>query len=185
MQTQYKKFLTQALWVAIVVVAIRCLISWDDIIANPNAYDLYGYASEAVAVTGLLMMMYEKWLWRWIPLKSVPALKKKYTGILKSSYDDCEHNATIEIKQTLLYVRVTVITKESKSQSLSASIIEEHGEKQLVYTYLNIPKSEFRHRSEIQYGTAVLCIDNPKELIGRYYTDRKTIGDMKFTPSTK
>lgn len=185
MQTQHKKFLTQALWVAIVAVALRCLISRDAIIANPNAYDLYGYASEAVAITVFLMMIYEKWLWRWMPFKSVPTLKKAYTGTLKSSYDDCEHTATIEIKQTLLSVHVSVITEESKSQSLSASIIEEHGEKQLVYTYLNVPKSEFRHRSEIQYGTAVLCIDNPKELTGRYYTDRKTIGDMKFTPSKK
>lgn len=184
MQTQYKKFLRQALWVAIIAVALRCLISWDDIIAHPNAYDLYGFASEAVAAAVILMALYEKWLWRWLPLKSVPKLKKTYSGTLKSSYDDREHAAIIEIKQTLLSVHVTVTTEESKSQSLSASIIEDHGEKQLVYIYLNVPKSEFRHRSEIQYGTAVLCVDNPEELTGRYYTDRKTIGDMQFTPST-
>lgn len=184
MQTQYKKFFTLSLWMAIVFVALRCLISWDEIVTNPNAYDLYGYASEAVAFTVFCMMVYEKWVWRWIPFKSVPSLKKAYTGTFKSSFDDCEHAATIEIKQTLLSVHVTVTTEESKSQSLSASIIEDHGEKQLVYTYLNVPKSEFRHRSEIQYGTAVLCVDNPEELTGWYYTDRKTIGDMQFTPST-
>ena len=45
---------------------------------------------------------------------------------------------------------------------------------------LNTPKSEFRHRSEIHYGTATLCLSDTKELNGQYYTDRKTIGDMHF-----
>ena len=185
MNTQYKSFLTKTLWVTIFTFALRCLISWDELTANVHLYNLYGYAGEAIGLTIALMAVYEKWLWRFNPLESVPALNKVYTGIVKSSYDNLERSATIEIKQTLLSVHVTFTSGESKSKSISASINEILGEKQLIYNYLNTPKSEFRSRSEVQYGTAMLCVDNPKELTGQYYTDRKTIGDMKFTPVEK
>mgnify|MGYP004572869597 FL=1 len=84
------------------------------------------------------------------------------------------------IKQSLLSVVVILKTDESKSKSLSASIDEILGEIQLTYCYLNTPKSAYRDRSEIHYGTATLSISNPKEIDGQYYTDRKTIGDMHF-----
>lgn len=75
----------------------------------------------------------------------------------------------------------TLATNESKSKSLSASIDDILGEMQLTYCYLNTPKSEYRDRSEIHYGTATLSIANPQILEGQYYTDRKTNGDMLFT----
>lgn len=180
MQTQYKKFFTLSLWMAIVFVALRCLISWSEIIASPNAYDLYGYASESIAATIVVMTLYEKWLWRWNPWEKVPVLKHLYKGTLHSMYDDRDHPATIKIKQTLLSVHITFISEESKSESLVASIYDHNGETELIYTYLNTPKAAYRHRSGIQYGTARLCIDNPRELTGQYYTDRGTTGDMMF-----
>ena len=73
-----------------------------------------------------------------------------------------------------------MITGESKSKSLTASIDEVLGEMQLTYCYLNTPKSEFRHRSEIHYGTAMIAISTPQKLEGQYYSDRKTNGDMRF-----
>lgn len=84
------------------------------------------------------------------------------------------------VKQTLLSVHITMVSDESKSNSLSASIDEIMGEKKLVYCYLNTPKSEYRERSEIHFGTAMLSLDNPKVLEGQYYTDRETSGDMYF-----
>ena len=107
-------------------------------------------------------------------------MAKRYVGSLKSSYDNIERKAVLEIRQTLMSVHITLTTDESKSNSLSASIDEILGEMQLTYCYLNTPKSEFRHRSEIHYGTAMLSITNPASLDGQYYTDRKTTGDMSF-----
>lgn len=185
MNEQYKSFLTKTMWVAICIFAIRCFASRGDLLVNPSVYTLYGFAGEAIGLTAFLMLLYERWFWRYNPCEKTPALKKSYTGILKSSYDGKEREASLEIKQTLLSVRVTLTSGESKSNSLSASIDEIHGEKQLTYCYLNTPKSEFRYRSEVHYGTAMLCVDNPNKLTGQYYTDRKTIGDMEFTAAAE
>lgn len=181
MKNQYKGFLTKSMWLAIFIFSIRCFVSKGDLLVNPSVYTLYGFAGEAIGLTVLLMFFYERWLWRYNPCEKTPVLKRHYTGILKSSYDNIERKASLEIKQTLLSVRVMLISGESKSNSLSASIDEIHGTKKLIYCYLNTPKSEFRNRSEVHYGTAMLCVDNPNELTGQYYTDRKTIGDMQFT----
>jgi len=126
-------------------------------------------------------------LWRWTPFinKLTPKLSKRYIGTLKSSYDGKDRTVTLEIKQTFLSVRVYIKTNESKSSSIIASIEEILGENQLVYCYLNKPKSEYRNRSEIHYGTAMLDIYDDGMLQGTYYTDRNTRGDMIFRPDNK
>ena len=181
MKEQLSRFVSKSIWVAIILFAIRCAISWKDLAENASLYNLYGFAGEAIGMTAILMAAYERFLWQFIPFEDVPVLRKVYTGTIKSSYDNLERKATLRIKQSLLSVHVTLITQESRSQSLSASIDEILGEKQLTYCYLNTPKSKVRHRNEVHYGTAMLCVENPNRLTGRYYTDRKTIGDMEFS----
>jgi hypothetical protein len=75
---------------------------------------------------------------------------------------------------------VVFITGESKSKSISASIDKIQDEWQLTYCYLNVPQANVRDRSAIHYGTALLCVENPEEIQGQYFTDRKTTGDLKF-----
>lgn len=180
MSDQLKRIFNISLWLSILFFICRSLWSWKTIIAGVSFYDLYGYAGEAISFACMLTMFYEKVLWRYNPFESTPKLSKKYKGTIKSSYDNIERSAALEIHQTLLSVSVILISNESKSKTLSASIDDVLGEKQLTYCYLNTPKSEFRHRSEIHYGTATLCLSDTKELNGQYYTDRKTIGDMHF-----
>ena len=178
---QQKKITSICVWIAIILFVLRCIISWESILEGVSAYDLFGYAGEAISAAVILSGLYEKFLWRLNPFESTPKLKKRYVGKLKSGYDHIERDASLEIKQTLLSVHVTLATNESKSKSLSASIDDILGEMQLTYCYLNTPKSEYRDRSEIHYGTATLTIANPQILEGQYYTDRKTNGDMLFT----
>ena len=169
---QQKKITSICVWIAIILFVLRCIISWESILEGVSAYDLFGYAGEAISAAVILSGLYEKFLWRLNPFESTPKLKKRYVGKLKSGYDHIERDASLEIKQTLLSVQ---------SKSLSASIDDILGEMQLTYCYLNTPKSEYRDRSEIHYGTATLTIANPQILEGQYYTDRKTNGDMLFT----
>lgn len=176
-----QRLVNTCMWWAIALFALRCLISWETILANFSLYDLFGYAGEAVSISVVLLGLYEKVLWRINPFESVPKLAKHYKGTLKSSYDNKERNAELEIKQTLTSVHVTLITEESRSNSLSASVDDILGEMKLTYCYLNTPKSEYRDRSAIHYGTAHLTITKSQRLEGQYYTDRKTSGDMFFT----
>lgn len=82
----------------------------------------------------------------------------------------------------MLSINVIFITGESRSKSISSSIEKIQEEWQLTYCYLNVPQANVRDRSAIHYGTALLCIEDPEEIKGQYFTDRKTTGDMHFVP---
>lgn len=180
MKETYSKFMNKSIWFTIIMFCLRCFLSENKIIADFSVYNLYGYAGEAIAFSALIMVAYEKWLWRYNPFEEMPTLKKKYKGTLRSTYDGIERETTLEIKQTLLSIEVIFITEESKSKSISSSIEKIQGEWQLTYCYLNVPQANVRDRSSIHYGTALLCVENPEEIQGEYFTDRKTTGDMKF-----
>ncbi len=184
MKDQYTKLINKTVWVVIILFIIRCLVSWGTLIEGFSAYDIYGYAGEAIGVTAIIISCYERWLWKYNPLEDTPVLKKHYKGTIESTYDGIIREANLEIRQTLLSVHVTLVSGESKSKSISSSIDDILGEKQLTYCYLNTPKASFRDRSEIHYGTAILCIDNPNILNGQYFSDRKTTGDMLFYPNS-
>ena len=180
MTESYSKFMNKSIWFTVIIFCLRCFLSGNKIITDFSIYDLYGYAGESIAFSTLIMIAYEKWLWRYNPFEKMPVLKKKYTGTLFSTYDELERDATLEIKQTLLSIKVIFTTGESKSKSISASIDKIQDEWQLTYSYLNVPQAKVRDRSSIHYGTALLSIENTEKLQGQYFTDRKTTGDMKF-----
>lgn len=176
------KFTKKVVWITVFIFCIRCFISGTKIITDFSIYDLYGYTGEAISIATLLMFAYEKILWKYNPLEKTPVLKKRYKGSLLSTYDGVEREAMLEIKQTLLSINVVFTTGESRSKSISSSIEKIQDEWQLTYCYLNVPKAKVRDRSAIHYGTALLCIENPEEIEGQYFTDRKTMGDMTFFP---
>ena len=182
MAESYSKFTSKSIWFTIAMFCLRCFLSGTKIITEFSIYDLYGYAGEAIAFSAFVMLVYEKWLWRYNPLEKTPVLKKKYRGTLLSTHDGVERDATLEIKQTLLSINVIFITGESRSKSISSSIEKIQEEWQLTYCYLNVPQANVRDRSAIHYGTALLCVENPEEIQGQYFTDRKTTGDMHFIP---
>lgn len=182
MTENYKSFLTKSIWFTIGMFCLRCLFSQTKIITEFTLYDIYGYAGEAIAFSAIVILLYERWLWRINPFEKVPRLKRRYIGTLYTTYNDkqIEKSLELEIHQTLLSVKVVLVTDESKSKSISASIDKIQDEWQLVYCYINVPRANVRERSEIHYGTAMICIEDPKEMRGDYYTDRKTQGEMKF-----
>ena len=168
------------LYKALVIFCIRCFLSDTEMITEFSLYELYGYIGEAIGFSTIVMLFYEKKLWKYNPLEKTPVLKKKYSGTIRSTYDGIERPATLEIKQTLLSVNIIFISGESKSRSISSSIDKIYDEWQLTYCYLNIPQANVRSRSAIHFGTAMLCIENPNKIQGQYFSDRKTTGDMKF-----
>lgn len=180
MSEQQKKVINICAWITAILFALRCALSWESIVSAPSIYSLFGYAGEAIGIAAIIAVLYEKFLWRLDPFEKTPKLAKRYAGSLKSTHDNIERKAVLEIRQTLMSVYITLTTDESKSTSLTASIDEISGEMQLTYCYRNTPKSEFRQRSEMHFGTAMFLITDPTFLKGQYYTDRKTTGDMSF-----
>ena len=65
MAESYSKFTSKSIWLTIAMFCLRCFLSGTKIIAEFSIYDLYGYAGEAIAFSAFVMLVYEKWLWRY------------------------------------------------------------------------------------------------------------------------
>lgn len=133
------------------------------------------------------LLVFKKWVWRWHitkRLSSTPYLQGTWDGVLKSSYDKKERSIKLEIKQSFSNTWVTMNTEESKSEtSYPAQILKkDSGEFMLNYTYLNTPGVDAQEESgsNKHYGTTVLALKGDN-LEGRYWTDRKTHGDMNVS----
>ena len=72
------KFMKKVIWVTIIAFCLRCLCSGTKIISHFSLYDLYGYIGESIAFSTFLMLIYEKFIWKYNPLEETPILKKKY-----------------------------------------------------------------------------------------------------------
>ena len=129
-------------------------------------------------ITIILFTIYERCLWRYNPFNRTPKLHKKYEGTLKSTHDNKERKIYVTVNQTLFGTSVTVKTDESQSYTVTANFDITDNYKRLIYTYHNEAKAEYNERSPQHYGTTILDVENKNELTGKYYTNRKTTGDI-------
>ncbi len=88
------------------------------------------------------------------------------------------------IKQSLLETQINIHTETSKSLTLESTPIVEGGEPKLYYMYRSLPKDP---NWSSYLGTTIFDVrkveENKKskfELSGFYYTDRKTVGRIRF-----
>ena len=185
MKKQIDGLIHRTMWISIALFVLRALISWESVRAETDIYALFGFAGEAIGVAAIIMVCYEKWIWRVDPLVKIPYIAGKYKGSIKSTYNQEIKEASLIIKQSLLSVEVTLNTDESESRSISGSVEEVLGKPELIYTYLNEPTVKAKDKSSIHHGTATFIISDKRHLIGQYYTDRNTAGDMDFIKESK
>jgi len=141
-------------------------------------------------VFGVSYWAFDNWLWRLrflrvLRLISVPDLRGAWTGTVASSYTDFERQqpVTVTIEQTWTKMVVRLNAAESRSWSLTASILTNSPEG-LVLTYLfdNQPEAEADRTMQRFRGTTVLVSVAADRLEGHYYTGRGrgTHGSIKL-----
>ncbi len=133
----------------------------------------------AITISLILAGIYSSWLWKYNPFEKTPKIYGKYKMTFISTYDNSKRTMDVTIKQDLISNRIYMNTKESRSESLTSSIVTKKDVCELVYTYQNIPNATERKHSEVHFGTCKFCIINNKIENGSYYTDRKTTGEIK------
>jgi len=150
------------------------------------ALKTYSYAT-SIAV--ILFLIYERYVWHWPLVRKLthkPDLRGTWKGELKSSYlRDGEPLAPIptilRIRQTNSTQQVTLFTGESSSVTEQSQFVKEPDDRwRLSWTYSNMPRASVRHRSDCHLGTAEVTFDVADGLIGSYYTDRLTRGELTF-----
>ena len=126
----------------------------------------------------------------WIGRKTFPDLTGTWEGYLTSTWINPGTGqrlppipTTIWIRQSLFTTSIKLRTGESTSYS-KRCLLEadpDAGRFRFWYSYDNDPKAEFRYSSARHEGVAWLEMDldaDPERLVGYYYTERKTSGDM-------
>ena len=133
-------------------------------------------------------------IWKRFPVmgrKLFPDLTGTWAGELISTWKNPTTGeaiapipVTIWIRQGIFSTSIKLRTGESASYS-TRCLLEadpEAGRFRFWYSYDNNPRAEHRYRSARHEGVAWLELDidtDPKRLVGCYYTDRKTSGDIQ------
>jgi len=122
--------------------------------------------SISVTVVGLVLIAYDRWLWRWpVVHRGRPRLAGTWRGTLTSNYVAADGQAFTDlpihllIRQTFTNVTVTLLTDRSQSESGVATLrCAPDGRWHLSWTYANVPRPSERAVSEPHQGTS-LCVN--------------------------
>lgn len=144
----------------------------------------------ALLIFSILFALYNNFLWKIsykIPfLKSTPNLNGKYSGFLKSSYDNYQqkHEVIVKVKQSWTKIFISLETTASKSCSRTASIVlNEKCDPVLQYFYQNDPNIDSSSTLEMHYGTCEHVFDKQKNTFNAWYYSsrgRKTTGTIEL-----
>lgn len=182
---------------AIVVVSAAAwfLLAFFEGLDLSHAQDFFGLIPKVVTVDALLIVVFVKWGWRlrlfqrW--LVPFPDLNGTWLGQIVSDWVDPTTDSKLPsiptmltIRQSFLHVSCVVSTAEMKSHSYSEGfrVDPDRQLKQIAYSYTSTPRTLVSERSRPHEGTALFdIIDKPsRKLVGKYWTDRKTTGEMVF-----
>lgn len=182
--------------IVVIVSAVFVVGSWVTTGA-PNT-SLLSFFSVAVLACTILLLLWDRWVWKWKVSQTIPGVVRDMGGTWEAQLESFWINPTtgrspapktvyMVIRQTSSTASVTLISDESKSKSSLARVVKEDGSWLLHYVYTNEPRLEFRGRSPIHHGSAVLSATGSpvKRLEGGYWTDRDSKGQLKLTKRSK
>jgi hypothetical protein len=137
----------------------------------------------------LLFVTVDTFLWHLPPLKYLVRDRSRIGGTWKGELHPVDGDSEsiqmfLVVRQTLTDVSLTLVTNESSSRSVSATLATKGpSEFTLYYNYQNIPVPAVRDTSPIHFGGVIIKITglDPKRLSGDYWTDRLTRGSFEVT----
>jgi len=153
-------------------------------------------------VAGVLtaaVAIFDRWLWH-LPLLhpwfvALPDIRGTWKGEIVATWVDPETDkarppieAYLVIRQTYATISMRMITNQSSSELLAASIVRDiDGNYRVVGTYRNTPGIMYRPTSPIHFGSLLLEVIGlpPRRLQGHYWTDRSTVGELNFDLRSK
>lgn len=159
------------------------------------AKDFFSLVPKVVSIDLILVTIFTKWGWKlkffkgW--LVPFPNLNGSWVGYINSDWINPETEKSIEeipvlltVNQSFFHISFTMHTSEMKSHSVSEgfNINNKKQVKQVSYIYTSKPRIVLKERSLSHDGAVVFDIINQdnKKLEGRYWTERKTTGEIKL-----
>lgn len=160
------------------------------------SWDWFRALSAPTLVVGAAFWLFDNWLWkfRWFHgwLVKRPNISGKWKVDFLSTWINpdtglpARSTGTIQVKQTYSVITFLVETPESYGALIGSELIRlPQSRFRFCGSYLNEPKPSVRSQSTMHYGTFLLAIEGPSHcptrLVGSYWTDRKTTGEMTAT----
>jgi len=147
-------------------------------------------------VAGVVLVVagvFDRYLWRWRVWRPWLVQRPDVRGTWRSTLTQT-HGADgavaaeprtvyFAIRQTFSTLTVRLISDESASQSLSASIARsEDGLYRILVVYNNQPRLAVRDSSPVHLGAMALDVHEvaPATLSGQYWTDRRSMGEVRL-----
>ena len=185
-----KNQLTALMAVAVLVWA--ALLWWQGVTPSPSWLRPF---SGVVAALMLLLAAFNTWLWKWPIFRgwlvNGPVIEGTWRVVLQTRWKNPETGVVpgpitgyMTIRQKYDTLSMRLMTKESSSVLLGAEILtESDGTRSIVGVYRNEPMMAVRDRSRIHHGALLLNVSGatPARLVGKYWTDRDTAGDMELS----
>lgn len=153
------------------------------------------HLSTVITVVLYVVIAFDLWLWKlpflhdWFVKR--PVIDGTWKVELRSNWKDPATGNTIPpiegymvVRQTFSTLSMRLLTAESHSELVGTEIVCSADRQYCVSgVYRNEPRFDVRERSEMHYGAVWLrIITQPtKQLIGHYWTDRSTAGEMEFS----
>jgi hypothetical protein len=154
--------------------------------------------SIVVGVVIIVLAVFDRWLWRFRPFSWIlpcPVLRGTWRGQLRSNWIDPATNqgiapidAFLVIRQTYSTISMRMMTKESTSRSVVASLETPRNDvARASSTYQNEPSLLIQDRSRIHHGALMLEVHGSpaNRLTGSYWTDRDTKGEVSLGSRSK
>ena len=176
MVERIKKLIAPMIITAVIVIGICCIIKLPE-----SCGAFFTYVSYAVSCVATLFVIYERYLWKYIPWNIPPVLNRKYDGKIHYKYENEEESKDIIVivKQTWLTLHIGIKTNINSSSSLTAEIVCENNENVLYYSYVTNPSALNEKKNTIQHGTCRMILnDDNSKITGKYWTSSQTIGDI-------
>lgn len=149
----------------------------------------------AIVSTILIMLLLTSFVSRkiwavlsWFDKSMFPDLNGTWEGKITLE-DGKELEAKAVIRQSLLATQIDMHGETSKSITLETTPTIEQGQKKLYYVYRSTPKTpgwpSYNGSTLFDIRTLGAGKEKKYELSGHYYTDRKTIGRIRLTHTSR
>jgi hypothetical protein len=157
------------------------------------------HLSVVITIVLYAVMAFDFWLWK-IPVLhgwfvKRPVIEGTWKVEIRSNWKDPATGAGIGpvegfmvVRQTFSTLSLRLLTEESSSELVGTEIVcSADGLYCVSGVYRNESRFQVRERSAIHYGAVWLrIIDEPvKKVIGHYWTDRQTAGEMELSNRQK
>jgi hypothetical protein len=189
------------IYLIVIISALAWLVfAYKDGIDLSNVKDFLKLLPKVVTVDMILIGVFVRFAWKWKIFKGwlvpFPNLNGTWLGYIYSDWINPQTGTRAEpipamlcIHQSFSHTNCVMHTGEMKSYSIAEgfNINQDQQIKQLSYIYTSKTRALLSERNPQHDGAMIFDIigDESKKLIGKYWTERKTKGEIKVEFHTK